>query len=305
MAARRSRSLLACRCSPALLLAAPRGGCAAAAPRTPRSAWARASSDLAAYRASAPAGVVRFNLTNYGEDAHDLVVRVARRTHARPDGQSASGGARNARAAPAPRHLPARLRPREPRGARHAHDDPRHAMSVARRATRALVGAPRPPHPRASWTEAARPPPLLARRLRRDAAEARALGARRQGRDARLRRRRAARRRAAARPGAARRRPPARPAQRVGPRRPLVARPHGPHDASAAGEADALLARPLRDVRPGHAADARARTACCAATRSAPSARCSATSRATRRCSCSSRSPTRRRTRRTRTTRAS
>jgi plastocyanin len=30
---------------------------------------------LAAYRASVPHGVVRFNLANYGEDGHDLVVR--------------------------------------------------------------------------------------------------------------------------------------------------------------------------------------------------------------------------------------
>lgn len=31
---------------------------------------------LAAYRTSAPAGVVRFNLANYGEDGHDLVVET-------------------------------------------------------------------------------------------------------------------------------------------------------------------------------------------------------------------------------------
>jgi plastocyanin len=31
---------------------------------------------LAAYRTSVPRGPVRFNLANYGEDAHDLVVRT-------------------------------------------------------------------------------------------------------------------------------------------------------------------------------------------------------------------------------------
>jgi hypothetical protein len=31
---------------------------------------------LAAYRASVPKGLVRFNLANYGEDGHDLVVRT-------------------------------------------------------------------------------------------------------------------------------------------------------------------------------------------------------------------------------------
>jgi len=31
---------------------------------------------FAAYRASAPQGVVRFNLANYGEDGHDLVVET-------------------------------------------------------------------------------------------------------------------------------------------------------------------------------------------------------------------------------------
>ena len=32
---------------------------------------------LAAYRTSAPDGIVRFNLANYGEDGHDLVVQTA------------------------------------------------------------------------------------------------------------------------------------------------------------------------------------------------------------------------------------
>ena len=50
--------------------------------------------------------------------------------------------------------------------------------------------------------------------------------------------------------------PPDRPAERVRPRRPLVAGPDGPLDVAAAGEAHALLARPLRDARPGHAAHA-------------------------------------------------
>ena len=68
----------------------------------------------------------------------------------------------------------------------------------------------------------------------------------------------AARRGEAAWAGATRGRPRARPAQRVGRQRPVVARSHDSHHASAAGEADAVLARPLRDVRAGHAADARA-----------------------------------------------
>lgn len=32
---------------------------------------------LAAYRTSVPRGTVRFNLANYGEDGHDLVVRTS------------------------------------------------------------------------------------------------------------------------------------------------------------------------------------------------------------------------------------
>jgi plastocyanin len=32
---------------------------------------------LAAYRTSVPRGAVRFNLANYGEDGHDLVVRTS------------------------------------------------------------------------------------------------------------------------------------------------------------------------------------------------------------------------------------
>ena len=57
------------------------------------------------------------------------------------------------------------------------------------------------------------------------------------------------------------RRQAARPRQRVGPRRALVAGPDGPLAAAARREAHALLARPLRDARPGHAA------ACCAQNR--------------------------------------
>ena len=67
----------------------------------------------------------------------------------------------------------------------------------------------------------------------------------------------------------------ARPAERVGRRRALVAGPHGPLARSAGGEDDAVLARPLRHGRAGHAADAGARTARSAATRSARSATCS------------------------------
>ena len=104
------------------------------------------------------------------------------------------------------------------------------------------------------------------------------------------------RRRAAdGRPRAAHPGRPARPGQRVGPRRPLVAGPHGPLAAPAGGEDDALLARPLRHERPGHAADARARTASCRRTPWARSRSLARRSRPTRRCSCSCRcrTPTR------------
>ena len=39
---------------------------------------------VSVYRASVPAGTVRFNLSNEGEDVHDLVVRTARGRTRRP-----------------------------------------------------------------------------------------------------------------------------------------------------------------------------------------------------------------------------
>ena len=71
----------------------------------------------------------------------------------------------------------------------------------------------------------------------------------------------------------------ARAARRVGPRRPLVARPHGPHRGAARRADDARLARLVRH-EPGRRstrAGCCARTSCCAATRSATSARSRAT----------------------------
>jgi plastocyanin len=49
---------------------------------------------LAAYRTSVPAGTVRFNVMNYGQDGHDLVVRtasgrrLARSVEVRPGGRT-------------------------------------------------------------------------------------------------------------------------------------------------------------------------------------------------------------------------
>ncbi len=47
---------------------------------------------LAVYRASAPAGVVRFNVTNYGEDKHDLVIRDRHGRKLATSGVVLSGG---------------------------------------------------------------------------------------------------------------------------------------------------------------------------------------------------------------------
>jgi len=75
MVARRSRFLVAGTVlAAALVLATPGAGARRRVADTAVGVGAR-EFHLAAYRASAPAGVVRFNLTNYGQDAHDLVVR--------------------------------------------------------------------------------------------------------------------------------------------------------------------------------------------------------------------------------------
>jgi plastocyanin len=60
----------------ALLAAVPAADARRRSPSTSVGVGAR-EFRLAAYRASAPAGTVRFNLANYGEDGHDLVVRDA------------------------------------------------------------------------------------------------------------------------------------------------------------------------------------------------------------------------------------
>lgn len=92
MVARRTGSLFAgAALAAALLLAA---GPAAARHRTPATAVGVGAREfhLAAYRASAPAGIVRFNLTNYGQDAHDLVVRTRGGRTLGRTGRVASGG---------------------------------------------------------------------------------------------------------------------------------------------------------------------------------------------------------------------
>jgi cupredoxin-like protein len=60
----------------AALAASLVAGAAHAAPKPATAVGASAREyRLALYRATVPRGPVRFNLTNYGEDVHDLVVR--------------------------------------------------------------------------------------------------------------------------------------------------------------------------------------------------------------------------------------
>jgi plastocyanin len=47
---------------------------------------------LAVYRTSVPRGTVRFNLTNFGEDKHDLVIRDRRGRRLATSGEIAAGG---------------------------------------------------------------------------------------------------------------------------------------------------------------------------------------------------------------------
>jgi plastocyanin len=75
MTARRSGPLLLL--VVALLAALPAGAADARRHASPTSVGVSAREyRFAAYRASAPRGVVRFNLANYGEDGHDLVVET-------------------------------------------------------------------------------------------------------------------------------------------------------------------------------------------------------------------------------------
>ena len=109
-------------------------------------------------------------------------------------------------------------------------------------------------------------------------------------------------------PRGARRRPHARPAQRLRPRRAVVARPHGARPPSAGRADDAQLARPLGDVeqqgRQRQADDAPAAHAAPLRARQLPHALPRAWC-ATARCRSGSTSPARPTTRPTRTSRAS
>jgi plastocyanin len=75
---------------------APAGGVASAARRAPSTAVGVGAREfrLTAYRVSVPAGIVRFNVANYGQDVHDLVVataggrRLARSVEVRPGGRT-------------------------------------------------------------------------------------------------------------------------------------------------------------------------------------------------------------------------
>ena len=79
MVAWRTASLLAGGVLAALLLAALLGVAPADARRPPNTTSVGVGAReyrLAAYRTTVPRGVVRFNLANYGEDGHDLVVQA-------------------------------------------------------------------------------------------------------------------------------------------------------------------------------------------------------------------------------------
>src|SRR4051794_41520986 len=79
MVAWRTASLLAGGMLAALLLAALLSAATADARRRPATTSIGVGAReyrLAAYRTSVPKGVVRFNLANYGEDGHDLVVEA-------------------------------------------------------------------------------------------------------------------------------------------------------------------------------------------------------------------------------------
>lgn len=74
MVARRSGRILAGAALAAALAASGAG--AARSPRTTAVGVGAREFRLAAYRARVPRGTVRFNLANYGQDAHDLVVET-------------------------------------------------------------------------------------------------------------------------------------------------------------------------------------------------------------------------------------
>ncbi len=73
------RTVLAGGVLAALLVAALLAGAASARRHLPTTSIGVGAREyrLSAYRASVPRGTVRFNLANYGEDGHDLVVRTS------------------------------------------------------------------------------------------------------------------------------------------------------------------------------------------------------------------------------------
>ena len=78
----------------AVMLGVPVGSSAAgdAAPRPTTVGVAEREYHITPYRRSIPAGLVKFNVRNYGEDVHNLVIRgPARFTKVGPDVDSGSG----------------------------------------------------------------------------------------------------------------------------------------------------------------------------------------------------------------------
>jgi hypothetical protein len=99
------------------------GGSAADARRaTPGTAVGVAAREfrLAAYRTSVPRGPVRFNLINYGEDGHDLVVRTrgGREVARLPEVRAGQRATLSARLAPGTYRLVCDITDHERRGMR-------------------------------------------------------------------------------------------------------------------------------------------------------------------------------------------
>ena len=125
MVAWRTDSVLAGGVLAALLVAAVLAAARltrAAARRRPPSASARASSASPPTARASPHGVVRFNLANYGEDGHDLVVETSGGRDLARTGEVRAGKRTTLQLRLAPGTYRLDLRPRRPRGARHAHD---------------------------------------------------------------------------------------------------------------------------------------------------------------------------------------
>jgi hypothetical protein len=95
MVAWRTASLLARGVLAALLLAALLSAASADARRPPATTSVGIGAReyrLAAYRTTVPKGLVRFNLANYGEDGHDLVVETRDGQDVGRTGEVRSGG---------------------------------------------------------------------------------------------------------------------------------------------------------------------------------------------------------------------